>query len=227
MKPDIKKYDAVVFDLFHTLVSLGNTAGQDCNAWDYLGISEERWRHALFSDAEGRLRGDVKHPNEVIRDIVCKIEPSVAQAKTERAAQLRLRQFETVLSTVDPDVMDTIRKLKQQGKALGLISNADSIEIDSWFRTEISTYFDSAVFSCHTGYVKPEKEIYLHSLEQLRVGPDQCLFIGDGGNDELSGAKMVGIDTAITLQFLDGVGVLSQRRAQADFEIQHIAELLA
>lgn len=228
MKPDINKYDAVIFDLFHTLVSLGNIDTTDYKAWDYLGITEERWRQALFSDAENRLRGKLAKPNEVIRDIVCKIDPAISHEETEHASEMRLRQFEIALSNIEPNVLDTIRQLKIRGKALGLISNADHIEVYSWAQAEISTYFDSAVFSCHTGHVKPEKEIYLHSLGQLDMHPSRCLFIGDGGNDEFAGARNVGMDTTITLQFIDDPASTpaQRRRAQADYEIQHITELL-
>ena len=228
LKPDISKYDAVIFDLFHTLVGLTNVVAPALRAWEYLGIAEQRWRNALFNNAENRLRGKVTDPNEVIRDIVCKIDPTITHEKTERASRLRLQQFESVLSRIDSQVLDVIRELKKQGKALGLISNADRIEVHSWSRSEISAYFDSAVFSCHTGYVKPEREIYTHSLSQLNLHSGQCLFIGDGGNNELEGAKNVGMDTAITLQFSDDPTAASvlRRRAQADFEIRHISDLL-
>lgn len=228
MKPDIRKYDAVIFDLFHTLVSLKNIDTRHCEAWDFLGVTEAQWRHALFSDAEDRLRGRIKNPNDVIRDIVRKIDPTITREKTERASRLRLRQFEIALASIEPHIMETIVELKGQGKALGLISNADRIEAHGWSWTRISNHFDSAVFSCHTGYVKPEKEIYLYSLEQLNLKPHQCLFIGDGGNNELQGAKAVGMDTAITLQFLENSTTppIRQRRKHADFEIQHVSELL-
>lgn len=203
-------------------------SASDCNAWNYLGITERQWRLALFNNAENRLRGKVTDPKEVIRDIVHKIDPAITHEKTEHASQLRLQQFETALSDIEPNVLETVRELKRQGKALGLISNADQIEVYSWADTEISSYFDSAVFSCHTGYIKPEEEIYLCSLRQLHLHPSRCLFIGDGGNNELAGAKNVGMDTTITLQFLNDPTTvpIQRRRAQADFEIQHIAELL-
>ena len=161
-------------------------------------------------------------------DIVFKIDPTITLDKTERASQLRLEQFRVALSDIHPHVLKTIKELKWQGKSLGLISNADRIEVSSWAETEASTYFDSAVFSCNVGYIKPEKQIYLHSLTQLGLSPGQCLFVGDGGNDELVGAKKAGMDTAITLEFLDDPMSESahRRREQADYEIHRIDELL-
>ncbi|MDJ0957147.1 MAG: HAD family hydrolase [Arenicellales bacterium] len=228
MKPDLTKYDAVIFDLFHTLISLTNIRASKFLVWDYLEIPEEQWRQATFSDAEDRLRGKISKPTEVIMDIVSKIDPTITPDKTERASQLRLEQFRTALSDIHPHVLSTIKELKQQGKALGLISNADQIEVSGWSQTEASAYFDSAVFSCNVGYIKPEKQIYLHSLTQLGLSPGQCLFVGDGGNDELVGAKNAGMDTAITLEFLDDPmsEPIQRRREQADYEIHRIDELL-
>lgn len=41
--------------------------------------------------------------------------------------------------------------------------------------------------------VKPEPEIYRIALESLGVRPDQSVFVGDGGSDELRGAREMGI----------------------------------
>lgn len=228
MKPDLENYDAVIFDLFHTLINLNNNASPQHQVWNYLQISEEQWRRAIFSDAEDRLRGRISHPSEVIRDIAYKIDPTITRDETERASQLRLEQFKVALSDILPHVLSTIKGLKKQGKALGLISNADQIEVSSWTQTEISSYFDSAIFSCDIGYIKPEKQIYMHSLEQLALSPTKCLFVGDGGNDELAGAKNAGMDTTITLEFLGDTmsETVRRRRAQADYEIHCIEELL-
>lgn len=228
MTLDLEKYDAVIFDLFHTLISLKNITTAQPKVWDYLQISEEQWRQAIFSNAEDRLRGRISKPSEVIRDIVCKIDPNITRDKTKHASRLRLEQFKAALSDVHPHVLRTIKELKKQGKILGLISNADQTEVSSWEEAEISTYFDSAIFSCNVGYIKPEKQIYLQSLEQLELSSSQCLFIGDGGNDELAGAKNAGMDTTITLEFLgDPMSEpVRRRRTQADYEIYCIDELL-
>ena len=84
------------------------------------------------------------------------------------------------------------------------------------------------MFSCTVGFVKPEKEIYMAVLENLGVPAQRCLFVGDGGNDELAGARSVGMHSAITLEFVSEPESKAVRRmrAQADFEITHIGELL-
>ncbi len=41
--------------------------------------------------------------------------------------------------------------------------------------------------------MKPDPEIYLRTARQLEVDPADCLFVGDGANDELAGAARVGM----------------------------------
>lgn len=36
----------------------------------------------------------------------------------------------------------------------------------------------------------------------MKVDPESSIFIGDGGADELKGAKMLGINTALTVYLL-------------------------
>ena len=132
MKPDLANYDAVIFDLFHTLISLDLVYSSGPNAWDCLGISAQDWRGALFSDTDDRLRGRITDPNEVVRDIVCKLDPGIGADKTKRASRIRTGQFKAALSNVRPHVRDAVASIKSDGKLLGLISNADATEIAGW-----------------------------------------------------------------------------------------------
>ena len=227
LKPDLANYDAVIFDLFHTLIGLDGSTSLE-TAWEFLQIPEQTWRRALFSGAEDRLRGRISDPVDVIRNIVYKLDADIAGDKIEHASGLRLRQFETALSDIQPNILQTMSTLKARGKLLGVISNADKIEISSWPDTEISACIDSAVFSCEVGYIKPEKEIYLATLRNLGLAPGRCLFVGDGGDNELAGARDVGIDAAITFEFIGDRSSdhVINRRTQATYEIDRISDLV-
>ncbi len=45
--------------------------------------------------------------------------------------------------------------------------------------------------------MKPNPGIYRLACERLRVEPSDCLFIGDGGSGELTGATNVGMDAVL------------------------------
>lgn len=50
---------------------------------------------------------------------------------------------------------------------------------------------------CTTRILKPDPRIYLLAAERLEVSPDVCLYVGDGSDHELSGAKAVGMSPAL------------------------------
>ena len=99
----------------------------------------------------------------------------------------------------------------------------------AWDRCPIASLFDSTIFSCSAGCMKPEPQIYQLSMRQLGVSPDQCVFVGDGGSDELRGARDVGM-TAVMIagiireQWPDRI---AERQQHADFVIEQLSELVA
>ena len=129
--------------------------------------------------------------------------------------------------------MDTrgmaIKLMGVRGKKLGLISNADVMEVAAWDKSLIAGMFDTAVLSCRVGAAKPEPRIYEICLDRLGVTANEAVFVGDGGSSELRGAKAVGM-TAVMI-----VGVIrelwpekiEQRKPDADFVIEHLSELLS
>lgn len=44
------------------------------------------------------------------------------------------------------------------------------------------------MFSCVTGQVKPDPPNYLSGCARLDIVPQRCVYVGDGGSDELVGA---------------------------------------
>ena len=47
--------------------------------------------------------------------------------------------------------------------------------------------------SCVVGMKKPDPQIYLLVCEKLGVNPEDCVYVGDGGSNELTGAAGVGM----------------------------------
>jgi putative hydrolase of the HAD superfamily len=53
------------------------------------------------------------------------------------------------------------------------------------------------VVSSQLGIAKPDPRIYLHCCELLGIEPGSAVFVGDGANDELGGARRVGMDAIL------------------------------
>ncbi len=92
-----------------------------------------------------------------------------------------------------------IEALRARGQKVGLITVCSQEVADIWDETPFAGLFDATVFSSSVGLSKPDLEIYELACEQLDVDPADCLFVGDGANDELPGAERAGM-TAVQLQ---------------------------
>jgi putative hydrolase of the HAD superfamily len=121
-----------------------------------------------------------------------------------------------------------LENLRARGKRLGLISNADVMEIAAWDDNRINHLFDSTVFSCRVGMVKPERGIYELSLRELGVAAADALFVGDGGSGELQGAKDAGMAAIMVTGTIKELwpDQVAARRHQADYVIERLSELL-
>lgn len=89
--------------------------------------------------------------------------------------------------------------LRQRGIALGLITVCSQDVPTLWPETELAGLFDAETFSSECGLMKPEPEIYLRTARALGVTPAECMFVGDGANDELGGAERVGMRPVLFL----------------------------
>lgn len=220
---------AVFFDLFHTLFSFKaeRTAGQSTSA--LLGIPEARWDHLLFASSERRLRGLIHDRYEIIAELAHLYDPSIDEALIRKVADLRVERFTAGLQRVNPERIAVLRALRAAGKKIGLISNADSVEVSGWKASPLAACFDSVVFSFATGYVKPEPEIYKTALESLGVAPTESVFVGDGGSDELRGAKELGFTTVMTTEIIGPLWPekIAGRRVHADHVVASLAALSA
>jgi putative hydrolase of the HAD superfamily len=190
-------YDAVVFDLFGTLVpEFSRTDFFDAvrAAADRLGCDREAfeagWTRTAVLRQTGAYPGGME---ENVRAIVAEIggtEPTseaVVAALAPRAA-LYDRWFHP-----RDGALETLGEVKSRGFPVALISMCAPDTPERWRASELAPLVDAAIFSSETGLRKPNPEIYLAACEALSVEPDRCLYCGDGAYGELSGAAAVGM----------------------------------
>jgi putative hydrolase of the HAD superfamily len=228
IRPDISRYKVLIFDLFHTLSSMHHSDVPGLYSHEIIGISYEEWLEALFTDSERRARGIIKDPLEIIRDIIDKLGMNIPDETVSELARIRYERFDLALKNILPHTVATLKELKKRGKTLILLSNADVCEIKGWPHSPAAPYFDQAIFSCHVGFVKPEPQIYDHAVKLSGASKEECLFIGDGGSDELAGAKNFGIAACFTSEFIKDLWPehIESRKLIADYHIDRIDQLL-
>lgn len=220
---------AVCFDLFHTLVDVGQIPGTPGRyTADILGLDREAWNAACFSDIH-----DICQPTDhrqVVRALAHSLDPTVPLDLIHQAADERKARFDYTLTNIEPDVLTMLESLKARGLHLGLVSNASTGEVAAWSASPLAELFDVAMFSCHCGVAKPAAGIYQQALAALGVQPDQSLYVGDGGSDEHRGARQLGLHTVLVTRWVKHrltAEALQQRRQQCLTEIDHLGQLTA
>jgi len=220
----MRKYSTIFFDLFNTLISVGEVPSSVGRfTADILGFDHDEWNTACFS-AEHEICRPTQH-EQVLHTLAKSIDPEISHQQIKEAAVHRQRRFDYALCEVRADVLDVLKKLKGSGIKLGLVSNASTAEVVAWSDSPLARLFDKAFFSCECGFKKPDKTIYQHALTEIQSAKDDCLFIGDGGSDELIGAHQVGLTCVLTTQFSKPHRIEKVRQQQAaaiSHEIQHI-----
>ncbi len=78
-----------------------------------------------------------------------------------------------------PGMEDLVRRLKDAGYGIYLLSNASVAQHEYWPRFPVSRYFDGKLISCDVRRVKPMYEIYRAFTEKFGLKPEECLFIDD------------------------------------------------
>ena len=225
----MRRKRAVLFDLFHTLTAIESTWSAGPWTSEVLGVSREAWNEQLLANSRARLVGEMKDPTEIIRTMAHAINPAIPEQTIQAATSCRIERFAVALINVPREARDVLARLKSDGKKLGLVSNADVTEVAAWDRSPITPLFDSVVFSCNAGCVKPEPAIYELSMRQMSVAPAQCVFVGDGGSRELEGAGALGITTVLITGIIREIwpDKIDERKAHADYVIEKLGELIA
>lgn len=220
---DIK---VICSDLFYTLVD--PHAELEHLEYEALGASAQVWNNAFWrpEEADARGLGQITDPQQIMLRACAMLPVQVTNAQINAALDAHLARLHLALTQVDTTILNTLEVLKSRGYRLGLVSNADVMDKHAWDISPLAPFFDDVVFSCDVGLLKPDPAIYRLSLEHLGATPQEALFIGDGGSDELRGAKSLNMTTVCTQYLLkrsgkDGAAV----RRNADHVINKFTSL--
>lgn len=211
------KIDVIFFDLFFTLITPQYNDVRNEN--DVLGIVKDGWEKYAEDDELylERATGREKNPQKIIESIIKKMDMKVSDSQIQEILKLREKRFKKSLINVDLNIINVLLDIKKSGKKLCLISNADIIDVMYWGESPLNDLFDNTIFSYEVGYLKPQNEIYEIALKKMNTIPQKCIFVGDGGSDELKGAKELGMKTILT-------GYLLEKEREEHNEIKKFAD---
>ena len=217
---------AVLFDLFHTLTCVPPPAiAGELPLSQILGVSSTEWQRLYYdTDVLGRCLGHVQDSVEAVRRVAQILNPSVDESQIMEAVASRRRRFETALVDIEIGMLGALDRLRDAGVRTALVSDAGADDVESWERSPLRERLDATIFSYQLGIRKPDPRIYQQALEAVGIRPEEALFVGDGGSDELRGARAVGIRPVLVTRLLATwwPDRISERRPHADWEFEDV-----
>jgi HAD superfamily hydrolase (TIGR01549 family) len=215
-----RRYRAVVFDLFDTLVDfryarlpLVNINGSAVNTTSKMvydvfssfciGVPHERFHGAFvesYLEFEALKKNDGReYPSRerfllVLRKLGVEPEGEMLSL-ADKMAEVHHEALRLGMD-MPPENAKLLEALSES-YTLGLLSNFDNSRsarqvIEGY---GIERYFKSIIISVDTRWRKPRKEIFLMSAEEVGFPPSDIVFIGDNYDADIVGAKSAGFDT--------------------------------
>lgn len=200
-------FRAVFFDFFGTLTTAVERGRAHADIARRLGCSPAAFSAELDRSFPVRARGGYGPPAEALLRVArnaggTPTGDDVAAALAARVAAIRAD------TRLRPDTVPVLTALRRRGLLTGVVSDCCH-ELPLFMPAlPVAPLLSTCVYSIELGTGKPDPRMYLAACERLGVRPQQCLYVGDGGSRELSGAEAVGM-TAVRLVADDLAGHLS------------------
>jgi putative hydrolase of the HAD superfamily len=228
----MSKPRAILFDLFFTLIDPLKDQLLRESEYAVLKVARTEFEGWNGIDYDLRASGKIRGVYEVFRHITR--GQNIDETLLIRAADARLERIRRALCGVEEKKLALLKRLREMGVKLCLVSNADEMDYYHWQSSPLCACFDQAIFSCDVGLLKPDPRIYRLALERLNLEPpgagfsSRCFYVGDGGHDELRGAGAAGLTTVLTTEYIAQVWPekIPGLRKNADHEVPRLEDIL-
>ncbi|GAA0587770.1 HAD family hydrolase [Kribbella sandramycini] len=189
-------------DLFSTLVPGGDAERGVLNdaMAQVLGVDAARFGREFDAAAYERFTGAYGDLGSTVRVIAQRAGGEPTDEQVHQATELRRDLTRRLLAAAPIRTLETLAKFKADGWRIGLVSNVTAETQAQWRHSLLAPYFDTVAFSAELGAAKPEPAIYLAACTALSVSPAECVYIGDGRDNELPAAASLGMHAIRTLE---------------------------
>jgi HAD superfamily hydrolase (TIGR01549 family) len=190
---------AVLFDLDFTLAKPGPDLGPE--GYQRLGrrfgleLDPALYKEARAKAVEGlHKHPDFRHDEEIwvaFTERIIRGMGGNADRAYECAVEMTRAWEKAHNFDLFDDVLPVLADLRERGLKLGLVSNTGR-DVDE-FLSHHSIRIDVALSSRIHGKVKPHPTIFQAVLDRLGVAADQAAMVGDSPEDDLEGARGLGM----------------------------------
>jgi putative hydrolase of the HAD superfamily len=186
---------AIILDLYGTLVHEPNFEGIFPALAETIGVPLADYLAARQRTVEEAMVGRLASPEARARGILRHLGRPVANGLAIRLGSIE-RDYRWPRVQPYPATVPTLLALRERGLPIGLVSDCTALMGRSILeRLDLLPHFNAVALSYEVGQAKPHPAIYRTALDRLGVPPSRCVFVGDGGSDELAGARALGMTT--------------------------------
>jgi putative hydrolase of the HAD superfamily len=114
-----------------------------------------------------------------------------------RSVLVALHQELHLWCSVPDETRDALRRLRQSGFRLGVVSNSEGRVHEALDAAGLRQYFDAVVDSGVMGIEKPDPRIFRIALRELGVEPEEAVYVGDLYDIDVLGARSAGIEAVL------------------------------
>lgn len=207
---------AAIFDMYETLITL---YGNESNLYFAaqiaadLGLDIETFRAIWDAVDDDRATGKLTLEDAIAR--IMKQNDCYSEEILNQVVSKRTAAKQECFSHMNLEIIPMLTELRGRRIKIGLISNCFSEEAKVIRASKLFPLFNAVCLSYEEGIQKPDKEIYVRCMNRLQVSPEECLYIGDGGSQELETAEAIGMKALQATWYLrEGIPRPSKRKPE-------------
>ena len=192
---------AVIFDMYETLIThYDSPLYFSMHMAADAGIAVEDFQALWMPTDTERTIGQLSF-EDAITDILKKTD-RYSEELLNKMVVKRIAVKEDCFRHLHCEILPMLTKLNEQGIKIGLISNCFSEEAAVIRKSVLFPYFDAVYLSYEQGIKKPDPEIFIRCMKELNVTAEECIFIGDGGSQELQASGALGMKPLQAIWYL-------------------------
>ena len=201
--------NTLLFDLDNTLI---NT--HDClKTWVY---SCNREQAIIYFSHNGYQNTDNSHQTKTLFK-------KLAEIKKTSYSELRNQYQLFVLNNISPNkALTPLLENLQKHYKMAIVTNGNHQNQQQKIqRAELKKHFQNVIISGQIGIRKPHPDIFLHALKSIDSLPHETLFIGDSLENDILGAKQLGMETC----WVNEHDLPENMNIKPNYQINNILEL--
>lgn len=217
----MKKYKAVIFDLFDTLIDFNRDSIPEISingnnlrstvkgvyevfCGYYGSIEIENFYNAFIeSYNEFQLMKQKEFREFPVEErfklLLKKLNIGLNSNYYRAVGEMALSHMESLANSMEfpEENREVLNKIYKDNYTMSIISNFDHAPtvymlLDSF---DLRTFFEAIVISIEVSWRKPKADIFLKALNFLKLSSNEAIYIGDNFEADIIGSKNVGMDS--------------------------------